>query len=254
MSIPFICVYHRRAGKVTTHRAIANIKICVPENQVEEYAKHHPRETILPHPDSVIGLMPKRQWIYDKFGDNFQVDDDVIAMYRTWRPMGSRKGTACSAQRAYEVIQQHAETAKQLGAYLFCFAGHAHPLTYNPMRPFRFGGYTYGAAFGLLAGSKIKLTDCGLVEGGDYWLSLINAYHHRYCFIDSRFSVATHDSFAGVGGVGAGPERVAREKEASRQLKRMFGDAIRIGKPHPTQISLHNKMVDARTVVLPYEA
>ncbi|MCZ7635716.1 MAG: hypothetical protein M5U12_06540 [Verrucomicrobia bacterium] len=42
------------------------------------------------------------------------------------------------------VIQNAADTARQLGAYFFGFASHANPLTYREHRPFRFGGVLAG--------------------------------------------------------------------------------------------------------------
>lgn len=51
--------------------------ICVAESQKEEYQRCNPNCEIVTHPDDVIGLIPKRNWMAKYFGDLFMLDDDV---------------------------------------------------------------------------------------------------------------------------------------------------------------------------------
>ena len=148
-----IILSHRRAGTVRTHRHVACCRLAVAEWQAEAYAAKHPQLPQIVHPDRVVGLPAKRQWLLERQGDQMQLDDDCIGIFRIYRRKGSWKKGMLGPERAYELIQQTGETARSLGAFLFGFDSHAHPLTYDALRPFRFGGYSPGGAIGLLAGS-----------------------------------------------------------------------------------------------------
>lgn len=79
---------HKRAGKVITHHAVSGCKICIPESQKNDYLKFHSPSEIITHPDNIIGLFPKRQWILEQFPDVFMLDDDITEM----RYMYTEKG------------------------------------------------------------------------------------------------------------------------------------------------------------------
>ena len=251
MPIEVVIVSHRRAGKVTTHKVVPDARVCVPASQADAYAQHHERGTLLVHPDSVVGLCAKRQWVYETVGDVMMLDDDAIGLFRIYRPARSHgRRELCSPRRAWELIQLAGETARKLGAFLFGFASHAHPLTYREHRPFRFGGYTPGGAMGLLAGSKLWWpTDCTLPID-DYWICLLNAYHHRFAWYDGRFAFGFRDTYTGAGGMAE--FRVGdTEREATAYLLRWFGQAIR-PKQLRGQATKRNRNRWARQIDLPY--
>lgn len=69
--IAIVIPSHKRADRITTHKLLpnnGNVYVCIPESQEKDYREKHPDMNILTHPDSIIGISPKRQWIYDKFG------------------------------------------------------------------------------------------------------------------------------------------------------------------------------------------
>jgi hypothetical protein len=194
----------------------------VAEGQAEDYARHNPGVPILTHPDTLIGLAPKRQWIYDRLGDVFMVDDDVAFFRALYLP---RHSPRLSPANAYELIQATAETARNLGAFLFGFTGNGDSRTYFPQQPFGLVGFCNGCALGLLAGSKIRFPpEAVAVE--DVFASGINAYYHRYAFFDRRFGVIQKKTFRNPGGQSE-YRTVERERESLEYLQRMFGDAIR---------------------------
>ena len=149
---------HKRAGKVTTHEHVAGCKLCVPRSQAEEYHEAYPKLELVVHPDEVVGLWAKRQWIKERFGDHVQMDDDMVCIFRLYRPAGrqgrSWKKVALSPERAAELCDVTADRARRLGAYLWGFGQHAHPLTFGALKPFRFGGYTPGGLLGIMEGAK----------------------------------------------------------------------------------------------------
>ena len=225
-----IILSHKRAGSVTTHKHVANCKICVSESQSEEYAKAHPELEQIVHPDSVVGIWWKRQWVKELVGDHVQFDDDALGCVRVYRPQGVQgwKKGVMSPGRTYELIQATADRARKLGAWMFGWGQHLRPLTYNGLKPFRFGGYTPSGALGILEQAEWSWpTDVVMGDGEDYWACLMHAHVHRYSFLDKRFTFA----FRGVEHRAGGQNEfrideggtAASEERALVMLQRAFG-------------------------------
>lgn len=204
---------HRRAGMVTTHRHIAGCLICIPESQVEEYAKHHPRETLVAHPDSVIGLTPKREWIRNAFPSAFQIDDDCKGFERVYRRLDDSRPKMMEPDEARSAIEQAADITRQMGLHLFGFAGMARWLWYVESRPLRFGPAIHGG-IGLLEGSKLWWPTHINMVAEDDWISLLNAHHHRRMYKDTRFAPV----FAATGTRKGGCEGVRSAANGKRTL------------------------------------
>jgi hypothetical protein len=254
-----IILSHKRVGRVTTHKYVAGCEICVPESQADEYAKRYPDLQLLVHPDDVIGAAAKRQWLLDLGVDQFQLDDDMIGLYRIYRRRGAWKKSVVRPDRAREIIEATAETARELGAYLFGFGSHCNPMTYDALRPFRFGGYSPSGAVGILAGTpgcKISIPTETTLPFEDYWLCLINAYHHRYAFYDARFAAGFKLTYIGAGGNAEyrAPSSDGDEPEvlATRYLQKHFGDAIRESEYGSSVVTKRGLNPGRRQIRLPY--
>ena len=247
---------HKRAGRVTTHRRVANCELVIPQSQDEAYAKEHPELPRILHPDTVVGMPAKRQWCYDKFGDQMQLDDDLIAIFRIYRRQGGWKKSVLGPSRAYELIQQLGETARQLGAYLFGFGSHANPMTYDALRPFRLGGYSPSGALGLLAGSKLWFPAETTLPVEDYWICLLNSYYHRYCFYDARFAAGFNETYVRAGGLSEfrapGADGIEPEVAATVYLRRFFGEAIRSSTYGSSVVTKRGKNPGRRQIHLPF--
>ena len=76
-SLKIVICSHKRPARVTTQYLVKDCIIVIPESQYPEYKEANPNTEIVTHPDSVVGLPPKRQWIMDYFGDVFMLDDDL---------------------------------------------------------------------------------------------------------------------------------------------------------------------------------
>lgn len=251
MEIPLVILSHRRAGRVLTHKNIADTVLCVPESQVADYAQHHDRKTFIVHPDSIIGGSNKRQWVYERLGDVFFLDDDCTGMARLWRPKEGRKSATVSPRRAAEIIRNTAETAKECGAFLFGFGNHPNPITYHPLRPFCYGGYITGGAMGLLAGSKISHPDTTLPLA-DFWVCLINAYHHRFSFVDTRFGFGFAETYTGTGG-NSEFRKEDTEPKCFSYLRKHFGECVVKG-VNKTGATTKQKNSGKRAIRLPFNA
>lgn len=224
MKVEVVIPSHKRADNVITVNAVENCIICVPKSQEADYRRHNPNVEIVSHPDSVIGLAAKRNWIYEKFGDVMMLDDDIRAMYRLYLAPNSLLPSAIDPKTAYDIIQVTAQVAREMGAYLFGFATAPDRRNYKPQLPFRLSGYCTGCGMGLLKGSRIYFhKESVAVE--DYFASLINAYYHRYAFFDTRYGLAQVKTFKNRGGL-AEFRTVETEKRDFFFLRRMFGHIV----------------------------
>ncbi len=243
--IKIVIPSHLRYDRVKTTKAIANCILCVPESQAALYKEYNKNTEVVSHPDSIIGLTPKRQWIYEHFGNVFQVDDDMTQMSRVYTGKGEH--TRVPKKLAYELIQQAGYIAHDLGIYLFAFSKSPMPTAFNPLNPIKLSGTVMGGAFGLLEGSKLHFnTDLILTE--DYWISGLNAHYHRMCYIDERFTFKFSNTFANKGGCAA-YRTTTKELEDTLKLKRYFGDVVQIKQDtHLAKV----KIQGGRTMKIPF--
>lgn len=212
-----------RADRVITKHAISNAVICVPESEEKEYREYNPELEILTHPDTLKGLTLKRQFIYEHFPNCFMIDDDIKAINRLYVEKGEEPHL--NPLEAYDVVQYIGNCAKLAGCYLFGLSKEGNPLCYNEMKPIKLTGVLNGT-IGLLEGSGLYFHKDAVVSE-DYWICGLNAYKHRKCWIDERFSVVGTSTFGNPGGC-ANYRTTEQEMEDTIFLKKMFGDSIKV--------------------------
>lgn len=223
--IPIIIVSHKRANNVLTINAIDKCIICVPKSQESEYKEYNSNNEILVHPDEIIGLSPKRQWVLDKVGDCFQCDDDISGVQRIYLKDYKEKNLILSKKEAFDLIQDFYEIAKEVGVYLFGFNRSTNPLIYSGNKPYIMNKYICGGGLGLIKSDKLFFPNYPHFVGEDYFINALNAYHHRFSLIDARFAFQYHKTEAGAGGC-ADYRTTEKRKETYFFLKQKFGDAI----------------------------
>ncbi len=221
VEIKIVIPSHLRADRVITTGCISHAVICVPDSQREEYERHNPNNEVVCHPDSIRGLTLKRQWIYEHFPNVFMIDDDIHSINRLYVEKGEE--AALTAEQAYDVVQYIGNCAKLAGCYLFGLSKEGNPLTYNDMQPIKLSGVLNGT-IGLLEGSGLYFHEKAVVSE-DYWICALNAYKHRMCWIDSRFSVVGAKTFGNPGGC-ASYRTKDQEKADTLFLRQVFGEAI----------------------------
>ena len=239
--IKIVIPSHKRWSRVRTTSAVYGAALCVEESQADLYRKCNPGIEIITHPDAVIGLTRKRDWMIRNIGDVFMLDDDIDHLSRIYTEKG--EGTVVDPDSAYEVIQMTAHAARQAGAYLFGFSSSPTPISYNSLNPIQLSGYVTGCAHGVLAGSKLWYNgDIHCNE--DYWISLLNAHYHRLIWKDTRFYWAQKDTFVNRGGL-AEFRNVENEEKDFNLLRKVFGPVVELRKStgkanlrHPFQKSL----------------
>ena len=241
-----------RADRVNTTKVVANCIICVPKKEEREYKEFNPNNEIVVHPDTLKGLSLKRQWIYEKFGDCFMIDDDAKNFYRNYHKQGM-SATCYKAIDVYNIIQSTYNISKNMNVYLYGFADVKRPFQYHGFKPFQLTGYIMGGSIGLNSGSKLFFNnEQKVVE--DYWVSCLNAYYHRKIFKDLRFAFAYKDTMKNEGGV-ANYRTMEQEKKDTLFLRRMFGEVVN---RKPTQTLAGTKFVAkainryARNISIPF--
>ncbi|MCC2546419.1 hypothetical protein LJY25_08180 [Hymenobacter sp. BT175] len=222
MQVKVVIPSHKRAGRILTLDVIPDAIVCIPESQLAEYRRAHPGTELVTHPDSVVGLAAKRNWMYHHFGDMLQLDDDITDFRRMYLPPGEKM--SIEPARAMAIIQETAYAAKQAGAYLWGFSSNPNPTMFKALNPISLTGYVTGCATGLLKGSKLWYNS-QIICNEDYWISCLNAYHHRLIWKDMRFTFIQKDTFVGQGGL-AEFRNLDAEQADYELLRRCFGDVI----------------------------
>ena len=237
-----------RPDLLNTHKVFLpeRLDICVPDSEVEKYKKAHPDLFIIGHPDSVKGISAKRQWIYETYGDVVMIDDDIGKVACLEYAVGE-KSRFLDPTAATSLCDRLTLEAKQFGVYLFGVSASAVPHYYVSGLPYRTWGWVNGGFTGLIAGSKLAY-NTEIASSEDYWISALNAYHHRKCLIDTRYALVDvfgNGTMKTKGGMSF-TRNLERESRDIEILQRFFGDAIkrrgRMGVAH--QLHEHQKMLE----------
>jgi len=248
-----------RPGRVLVGRMLPpdQFVVVVPENEVALYEAAQPELEVVPHPPEVGRLPRKRQWILDRYAADrghavLMVDDDIEEMIHMEHGPGDRK-CVIQPDESMAIIHRLAWETAQAGIHLFGFETSGSILNYNDLAPFKLTGYVVGSAMGVVGGGRLSFNPETLA-GDDYWLSLLNAYEHRWCLIDNRYcpnlrASSKSKTFAQTGGMGS--HRTAESEENDYQVLRRYfgGDVVQRKKAtgraklsHPAQ----------RTMVVPF--
>ena len=222
----------KRAGKVLTK--VSGAILFVDEKEKAEYKKHYPDIEIETH-KSLASLSTIRQEIYSKFGDVFMVDDDISDVLQLYKVSNK----SLDPDQAAKIIQKCYEQAKDLNAFLFGFNNDPVPTHYNQHKPFMFQGYINGCAMGLRKSPHLYFSG-KTIACESHWINCLNAYFHRYNFIDKRFCFQQKpgDTFKMLGGQ-TGKRTLESEKQDTLFLKEMFGDSIQLKKSKNKTKQLH---------------
>jgi hypothetical protein len=239
MEVKVIIPSHKRWDRVSTVSAVDGAILCVAESQEKLYRACNKGIEVVTHPDSVVGLARKRDWIIKHFENVFMLDDDIDSLKRTYQEAG--ESSHIDAADAYDVIQVAANACKDAGFFLFGFSMSATPIQYDPFKPIKMGGYFTGCAHGVLSGSKLWYNP-DIVCNEDYWISCLNAYYHRGGWKDNRFCFVQRDTFKNRGGLSEF-RNLDSEEQDFKLLQRTFGaDVVTLrkqkGKGHAFQKTL----------------
>lgn len=230
--IKIVCPSSRRAKNIYTK--IDSMILLVDEREFTEYKEHNADYEIQTH-KGLKNLSEIRQFIYEKFGDVFMIDDDIVKIQKLYQTIDQDLNPTESKR----IIQAAYKTAKSINAFLFGFNNDPNPTHYNQHKPFQLNSYINGCAFGLRKNKHLYFekttTACE-----SHWINLLNAYHNRFCFIDKRFHFRqkANSTFTLPGGQSS-KRTLETEKQDTIFLKKMFGDSVKLKKPRNKTKQLH---------------
>jgi hypothetical protein len=216
--LTIVCPSMGRAGRVTSFGVFGeDLLLCVPESEAEAYRQAHPEALVDPHPDDVVGIAAKRQWMYDKYGSIFMLDDDATFMIDV-RDIPRR----LDPEDARAVVMRLADLTEQMNLFMFGTAIDPNPLYFRPQAPLQLVGECWGGSMGLLEGSKVWFPAQMKLQS-DLWASALNAYHHRAIVKDMRYALP----YGGrtPGGI-SGQRTTQGVADTNVRLVEAFGDAV----------------------------
>lgn len=239
-TVPVVIPSMDRADSILSNQLVANCIICVPESQAAAYREHNAENEILAHPDNVIGLPRKRQWIIDHFDSVFMLDDDATEFRYLF--YGAGEGMPkFTPEENWNAIQNLYLNACDIDAALFSFNNVADPRKFNCLNGFKFSGFVFGQCLGVRnAKEKGLYFDTRYYTADDYWISLYNAHKNRFIYKDCRWGLV----FKKTGYLPGGNSRyrnVSTEKSDFELLIKHFGTKVIRPKGSNTLAVLNSK-------------
>ncbi len=214
---------HKRHDRVLSKKLVCNPILCVAESQADLYKQFNPECEIVKHPDDVVGLIPKRNWMARHFGDMMMLDDDVYAVKNLY----CEKGETCvvrDPERVTAIIESLYELACLLDVHLFGFTSAISPVMYNEWGYCSLSRMITGCSYGVRRGKNVWWNE-ELRLKEDFWISCYMKYKERRVLTDLRYNFAQKGTFVNSGGLAA-----LRNQEEERRsilfIKKNFGDSI----------------------------
>lgn len=227
MSLKIVIPSHKRHDRVISKRLVEDPIICVAESQKELYQKFNPECEIVTHPDDVIGLIPKRNWMARYFGDLFMIDDDVSSLRRIYIEVGEKE-TIRDKVFITRLINELYEYACMLEVNLFGFTNMSSPTMFKGDQWLSLAKQITGCAYGVRRSPNIWWDeDLKLKE--DFWISCYVKYKERKVLTDLRYNFMQKGTFASPGGL-ASIRTQDEERRNILELKRDFGDVVHLKK------------------------
>jgi len=216
---------------MTTHRLLADYQVCVPESQAADYLAVTPH--VVTHPDSVVGLTPKLNWMFANLMDDEGIvflDDDLHYLCRCFTtPAEAATRKITEPDLIESIIRQTFDLAADLGAFYFGWESSESTIRYySGLQPFKLTGFINGCAMGFRRGHGLRF-DERIVAKNDYDIAALNAFRHRICLRNTRYAFCQSETFTGAGG-----QSFHRNSETERRdvqlLREKYGDVIQVGK------------------------
>lgn len=225
MSLPIVIPSHKRHDKVFAKKLVLNPIICIAESQADLYRQFNPECEIVTHPDDVIGLIPKRNWMAKHFGELFMIDDDVHAVKNLVVEKGE-PGVIRDPEKVTEIINSLYELACMLDVHLFGFTSRISPVMYDESGFYSLSKMITGCSYGVRYNKNVWWNEeIKLKE--DFWISCYMKYKERRILTDLRYNFSQKSTFVNAGGLAA-----FRNQEEERRsilfIKKNFGDSIQL--------------------------
>lgn len=229
MSLKIVIPSHKRWDRVLSKRLVLDPIICVAESQKEAYERCNPGYEIVTHPDDVVGLLPKRNWMAKYFGELFMIDDDVHNFVRVYVEKGERAPIR-NRRIITQKINELYELACLLDVHLFGFTNKPTPVMFKTNEWFSLTNMITGCAYGVRYNKNIWWNE-SLKLKEDFWISSYVMHKERKVLTDLRYNFQQKATFANSGGL----SEIRNHDEERRnilEIKRYFGDSIKLKHSH----------------------
>ncbi len=185
---------------------------------------------LITHPDSVKGLTPKLNWLLDRLSDYEAVvfvDDDILTVQRCFVERGE-EATIRDPRLIEAIILNTFILARDVGAFYFGWEASNGALRYfTGLKPIALTGYINGCAMGFRRGHGLRF-DERIVAKNDFDIAAANAFAHRMCVKDCRYTFCQKETFVGKGGQAAFRTSIT-EKRDVELLRKKWGDIFHAG-------------------------
>ena len=227
MPLKIVIPSHKRHDRVLSKKLLTSPIICVAESQREAYERFNPECEIVTHPDDVIGLIPKRNWMAKYFGDIFMLDDDVTVLKRLFIEKGEPSAIR-DPQEIVRLITELHDLAEALDVHCYGFCNKTTPVMYDEFSWFSLSNSITGCSYGVRYTPDVWWNeDMKLKE--DFWISCWMKYKERKVLTDLRYSFTQKGTFASAGGLAA-IRNQAEEQRSILLLRKHFGDTVQLKK------------------------
>jgi len=224
--IKIVIPSHKRADSVKTLKLVPTAILCVAESQVDEYRRFNPKAEIVAHPDDVVGLIPKRNWMVRKFGELFMLDDDLIEFrsYVEYKEPCPIKDHA----KILRVIDELYCMAKALDVHLFGFGNKVTPVQWDEFTPFKMKNCVTGRNYGVI-GNENTVWDENFVLKEDFLISCMVMYKEGAILTDERYTFLQEKTMKNRGGLSEFRNRDT-ERENCIRMRQYFGECVKLKK------------------------
>ena len=216
---------HKRADRVKTLKLVPDAILCVEERQVDEYRHHNPGVEIVAHPNDVVGLVPKRNWMARYFGDLFMLDDDVTVFRRLY--IECKEPAAIKDPKFIrDRIEELHDLAKLMNVHLYGFGKKVTPVMYNEFEPISLSQCVTGCSYGVIANENTVWNESFKLKE-DFLISCYVKHKERVVLIDNRYNFTQENTMTNSGGL-ASIRNQDTERENVIRLRQFFGEVVSI--------------------------
>ena len=225
MSVPIVIPSHKRHDRVYAKNVVNDAIICVAESQAELYREFNPDNEIVTHPDDVVGLIPKRNWMARHFGDLFMLDDDVHACKKLYVEKGEAARVNDRAA-VTAIINELYELACMMDIHVFGFTSRISPVMYDETEYLSLDKMITGCSYGVRYNENVWWNE-ELKLKEDFWISSYVKFTERKVLTDLRYNFEQKNTFVNAGGLSA----IRNQEEEQRSIlliRKYFGDCIKL--------------------------
>ncbi len=225
MPLRIVIPSHKRHDRVFAKKLVNDPIICVAESQADIYRQFNPECEIVTHPDDVIGLIPKRNWMAKHFGSLFMLDDDVHACKKLFVEKGESSRVKDKDEITH-IIESLYEMATMMDVHLFGFTARISPVMYDETAYLSLSKMITGCSYGVIYNKNTWWNeDLKLKE--DFWISCYMKYRERKVLTDLRYNFEQKSTFVNSGGLAAFRNQ-EEERRSILLIKKHFGDCINL--------------------------